>query len=155
MNSEQILQQYLITADERLLKLRELASVMKEFTVALVELDVNALERNTMHLSELCNEVQCLSGNLAELNVKLANAAFETHEKVAGVFPQRRQAEHQQLTAVLSEMRQRARMHSALLRRSARTVQILTNVLATRCLTYCVEPQPRPLTDIACREKRR
>ena len=143
-------QQYLELLERRLATLRLLAADLDESRSAYVTLDLRAMHQHISRQENLCTEIRMLdselrnyeretqrlgrrgrnSPTLGELEAQLdPTSARQLHLLLGG------------LKAIQADVRRLSRVHSELLRRSRRSVNVLLNFLAHYSGTY-----PLPLT---------
>jgi hypothetical protein len=148
MNSD--LQRYLELLERRLVTLRLLATDLDESRSAYVTLDLRAMHRHISHQENLCTEIRMLDAELHDLKVKLtgSTAAGGIPSKLGGLEAQLDPSSDRQLhlmlgglKAIQADVRRLSRVHSELLRRSRRSVNVLLNFLAHYSGTY---PAPVP-----------
>ena len=149
MNSE--LQRYLELLERRLVTLRLLATDLDESRSAYVTLDLRAMHQHISHQENLCTEIRMLYAELQDLKRKLSSptAAGQIPSTLGGLEAQLDPASSRQLRlmlgglkAIQADVRRLSRVHSELLRRSRRSVNVLLNFLAHYSGTYPV-PVPR------------
>ncbi|MDR3675869.1 MAG: hypothetical protein P4N24_10300 [Acidobacteriota bacterium] len=142
-------QRYMELLERRLATLRILATDLDESRSAYVTLDLRAMHHHISHQETLCTEIRLLDAELQDLKGKL------TAMGVAGEMPSLGDIEAQLdpasarqlhlllggLKAIQADVRRLSRVHSELLRRSRRSVNVLLNFLAHYSGTY-----PLPLT---------
>jgi hypothetical protein len=142
MNSE--VQRYLVLLERRLATLRLLATDLDEGRSAYVTLDLRAMHQHTSYQENLCTEIRALDSELNDLKGKLtAVAANEVPAAISGLEAQFDPASARQLhlllgglKAIQADVRRLSRVHSELLRRSRRSVNVLLNFLAHYSGTY-------------------
>ncbi len=148
MKSE--VQRYLVLLERRLATLRLLAADLDESRSAYVTLDLRAMHQHTSHQENLCTEIRTLDSELRDLKAKLSGLAASggippTLGGLEGHFdPTASRQLHLLLgglKAIQADVRRLSRVHSELLRRSRRSVNVLLNFLAHYSGTY-----PLPLT---------
>jgi hypothetical protein len=142
MKSE--VQRYLLLLERRLATLRLLAADLDESRSAYVTLDLRAMHQHTSHQENLCTEIRMLDSELQDLKAKLTGLA------AAGEIPSAASAQFDPtsarqlhlllggLKAIQADVRRLSRVHSELLRRSRRSVNVLLNFLAHYSGTYPV-----------------
>jgi hypothetical protein len=116
--------------EQQLALLREMAGSLSQAKAAVLSSDLAEFESQTARQRSLCQQ----------WNALLAHPAPDAG---GDLLPE--------LTMAASEVRQRLRLHSALLRRARRTNGIFCRVLATSGATYVVPPCPsrlRPATEL-------
>lgn len=131
-------QRYLVLLERRLATLRMLAADLDESRSAYVTLDLRAMHQHTSYQENLCTEIRTLDSELSDLRGKLAGAAGgETTATLSGPEAQFDPTSARQLhlllgglKAIQSDVRRLSRVHSELLRRSRRSVNVLLNFLA-------------------------
>jgi hypothetical protein len=136
MKSE--VQRYLLLLERRLATLRLLAADLDESRSAYVTLDLRAMHQHTSHQENLCTEIRTLDAELHELQGKLTGlAAGELPSGLGGLEAQFDPNSARQLhlllgglKAIQADVRRLSRVHSELLRRSRRSVNVLLNFLA-------------------------
>jgi hypothetical protein len=143
MKSE--VQRYLVLLERRLATLRLLAADLDESRSAYVTLDLRAMHQHTSHQENLCMEIRTLDSELQDLKGKLTGlaAAGELPSTLGGLEAQFDPASARQLhlllgglKAIQADVRRLSRVHSELLRRSRRSVNVLLNFLAHYSGTY-------------------
>lgn len=147
MNSD--VQRYLILLERRLATLRMLAADLNESRTAYVNLDLRAMHQHTSYQENLCTEIRALDSELNELKGKLTeSAAGEATSALSGMETRFDPTSARQLQlllgglkAIQADVRRLSRVHSELLRRSRRSVNVLLNFLAHYSGTY---PVPVP-----------
>ena len=143
-------QRYLELLERRLATLQLLAADLDESRSAYVTLDLRAMHQHISHQENLCAEIRLLDAELQAMKGKLAELA------AAGQIPATRAELEAQLDpasarqlqlllgglkAIQADVRRLSRVHSELLRRSRRSVNVLLNFLAHYSGTY-----PSPIT---------
>lgn len=148
MKSE--VERYLELLERRLETLRLLATDLDESRSAYVTLDLRAMHQHIMHQENLCTEIRMLDSELQNLKVKLKESAArgEMPSSLSRLEAQLDPTSARQLTlllgglrAIQADVRRLSRVHSELLRRSRRSVNVLLNFLAHYSGTY-----PLPVT---------
>lgn len=143
-------QQYLDLLGKRLATLRLLAADLDESRSAYVTLDLRQMHQHTSRQETLCTEVRLLDGELQRMKEKLRTLAIagELPTTLSELEAQLDPASARQLhlllgglKAIQADVRRLSRVHSELLRRSRRSVNVLMNFLAHYSGTY-----PAPLT---------
>ena len=142
MNSE--VQRYLVLLERRLATLRLLATDLDESRSAYVTLDLKAMHQHTSYQENLCTEIRTLDSELNDLKRKLAVVGVnEVPVTMSGLEAQFDPASARQLhlllgglKAIQADVRRLSRVHSELLRRSRRSVNVLLNFLAHYSGTY-------------------
>ena len=132
-------QRYLDLLERRLATLRLLAADLDESRLAYVTLDLRAMHQHIANQENLCTEVRMLDFELQETKRKLtgAAAAGEMPAALSKLEAQLDPASARQLELLLgglkgiqADVRRLCRVHSELLRRSRRSVNVLLNFLA-------------------------
>jgi hypothetical protein len=137
-------QRYLLLLERRLATLRLLAADLDESRSAYVTLDLRAMHQHTSHQENLCTEIRTLDSELQDLKAKLTglSAAGEIPSAAGAQFdPASARQLHLLLgglKAIQADVRRLSRVHSELLRRSRRSVNVLLNFLAHYSGTYPV-----------------
>jgi len=138
-------QRYLELLERRLATLRLLAAGLDEARSAFTDLNLEAMHQHIAHQENLCAEIRLLDTELRALKETLAG---EPHaDRPASEFEALAReldpasARHLQLllsglTAIQSDVRRLNRVHTELLRRSRRSVNVLLNFLANYTGTY-------------------
>ncbi len=148
MNRE--VQQYLELLERRLAILRMLATDLDESRSAYVTLDLRAMHQHISRQENLCSEIRMLDTELQNMKEKLRGlvAAGEMpstlSELEAQLDPMSAAKLHLLmggLKTIQADVHRLSRVHSELLRRSRRSVNVLLNFLAHYSGTY-----PLPLT---------
>lgn len=143
MKSE--VQHYLDLLERRLATLRLLGADLEESRTAYVTLDLRAMHRHNSHQENLCTEIRLLDAELLDQKGKLSGvaAAGEMPSTLGGLESQLDPASARQLQlllgglkAIQADVRRLSRVHSELLRRSRRSVNVLLNFLAHYSGTY-------------------
>ena len=132
-------QRYLELLERRLATLRLLAADLDESRSAYVTLDLRAMHQHIAHQENLCAEIRLLDAELQAMKGKLAElaASGEIPATQAELEAQLDPASARQLQlllgglkAIQADVRRLSRVHSELLRRSRRSVNVLLNFLA-------------------------
>jgi hypothetical protein len=148
MNHE--VQQYLKLLERRLATLRLLAADLDESRSAYVTLDLRAMHQHIARQENLCTEIRLLDTELQNMkgNLRGLVASGEMPSTIGQLEAQLDPMSARQLHLLLgglktiqADVRRLSRVHSELLRRSRRTVNVLLNFLAHYSGTY-----PLPLT---------
>jgi chromosome segregation ATPase len=143
-------QRYLELLEKRLATLRMLATDLDESRAAYVSLDLRSMHQHTARQENLCAEIHMLDSELLSMKESLRNlvAAGEMPATLGELEAQLDPMSARQLhvllgglKAIQSDVRRLSRVHSELLRRSRRSVNVLLNFLAHYSGTY-----PDPLT---------
>ena len=143
MKSE--VQRYVELLERRLATLRLLATDLDESRSAYVTLDLRAMHQHIAHQENLCTEIRLLDAELRELKTKLTGrpSAGEMNPMFHSLDAQLDPTSARQLNlllgglkAIQSDVRRLSRVHSELLRRSRRSVNVLLNFLAHYSGTY-------------------
>jgi len=150
MNRE--VQQYLELLERRLATLRLLASDLDESRSAYVTLDLRSMHQHIARQENLCTEIRLLEAELQNMKEKLRAlaAAGEMPSSLSEIEAQLDPTSARQLhllmgglKAIQADVRRLSRVHSELLRRSRRSVNVLLNFLAHYSGTYPL-PLNRP-----------
>jgi hypothetical protein len=140
-------QHYLELLERRLVTLRLLAADLDESRSAYVELDLRRMHQHISHQENLCAEIRLLDEELNSLGEKLTRPATPggLPSALSELQAQLDPASARQLELLLSglktiqaDVRRLSRVHSELLRRSRRSVNVLLNFLAHFSGTYPV-----------------
>jgi chromosome segregation ATPase len=143
-------QQYLELLERRLTTLRMLAADLDESRSAYVTLDLRSMHQHISRQENLCTEIRLLDSELQNMKEKLRGlaAAGEMPSTLGELEAQLDPLSARQLNLLMgglktiqADVRRLSRVHSELLRRSRRTVNVLLNFLAHYSGTY-----PLPLT---------
>ena len=143
-------QHYLELLERRLATLRMLAADLDESRSAYVTLDLRAMHQHISRQENLCTEIRMLDTELQSMKEKLRGLAATGDipstlgELEAQLDPMSARQLHLLmggLKAIQADVRRLSRVHSELLRRSRRSVNVLLNFLAHYSGTY-----PLPLT---------
>ncbi len=143
-------QQYLELLEKRLATLRLLAADLDESRSAYVTLDLRLMHQHIARQENLCTEIRMLDTELQRMKEKLRVLALsgEMPTTLSELDAQLDPASARQLhlllgglKAIQADVRRLSRVHSELLRRSRRSVNVLMNFLAHYSGTY-----PTPLT---------
>jgi hypothetical protein len=143
-------QRYMELLERRLATLRILATDLDESRSAYVTLDLRAMHHHISHQETLCTEIRLLDAELQDLKGKLTvmGVAGEMPPTLGDIEAQLDPTSVRQLhlllgglKAIQADVRRLSRVHSELLRRSRRSVNVLLNFLAHYSGTY-----PLPLT---------
>jgi len=138
---------YLELLERRLATLRMLAADLDESRSAYVTLDLRAMHQHTAHQENLCTEIRVLDTELQGLRGQITGLAAtgEISLKLSDLEAQLDPASARQLhlllgglKAIQADVRRLSRVHSELLRRSRRSVNVLLNFLAHYSGTYPV-----------------
>jgi hypothetical protein len=138
-------QRYLELLERRLVTLRLLATDLDESRTAYVDLDLRAMHQHISQQENLCTEIRVLDAELKSAREKLADqgAPGELPMAVTQLEAQLDPASGRQLQlllhglkAIQADVRRLSRVHSELLRRSRRSVNVLLNFLAHYSGTY-------------------
>jgi hypothetical protein len=148
MKSE--VQRYLELLERRLATLHMLATDLDESRSAYVTLDLRAMHQHISHQENLCTEIRMLDAEMQSMKGKLTGlaAAGEMPSTLGDLEAQLDPTSARQLhlllgglKAIQADVRRLSRVHSELLRRSRRSVNVLLNFLAHYSGTY-----PLPVT---------
>jgi len=132
-------QQYLELLERRLATLRLLAADLDESRSAYVTLDLRSMHQHIARQENLCTEIRLLDGELQGMKGRLRGlaAAGEMPATLSELEAQLDPRSARQLHLLLgglkgiqSDVRRLSRVHSELLRRSRRSVNVLLNFLA-------------------------
>lgn len=132
-------QQYLGLLERRLATLRMLATDLDESRSAYVTLDLRSMHQHISRQENLCTEIRLLDTELQNMKEKLRGLAAEGEipsslgELEAQLDPMSARQLHLLmggLKTIQADVRRLSRVHSELLRRSRRTVNVLLNFLA-------------------------
>ena len=143
-------QRYLELLERRLATLRLLATDLDESRSAYVTLDLRAMHQHNSHQENLCTEIRLLDAELQNMKERLRGlaAAGEMPSTLGELEAQLDPISARQLHLLLGglkaiqvDVRRLSRVHSELLRRSRRSVNVLLNFLAHYSGTY-----PPPIT---------
>jgi hypothetical protein len=143
-------QQYLDLLERRLATLRMLAADLDESRSAYVTLDLRAMHQHTARQENLCTEIRMLDTELQNMKDRLrglvatGEVPATLDELEAQLDPMSARQLHillGGLKAIQVDVRRLSRVHSELLRRSRRSVNVLLNFLAHYSGTY-----PLPLS---------
>jgi len=138
-------QQYLELLERRLATLRLLAADLDESRSAYVTLDLRSMHQHITRQETLCTEIRLLDAELQNMKEKLRRlaAAGEMPSSLSDLEAQLDPASGRQLhllmgglKAIQADVRRLSRVHSELLRRSRRSVNVLLNFLAHYSGTY-------------------
>jgi hypothetical protein len=144
---KQEVQQYLDLLERRLATLRLLAADLDESRSAYVTLDLRAMHQHIARQESLCTAIRTLDTELQNMKQRLRGlaAAGEMPSTLGEIEAQLDPASARQLhllmgglKAIQSDVRRLSRVHSELLRRSRRSVNVLLNFLAHYSGTYPV-----------------
>jgi len=140
-------QRYLELLERRLTTLRMLAADLDESRSAYVTLDLPAMHRHIVHQESLCTEIRILDSELRDLKEKITGLPLTSGMPAPlGDFDAQFDAASTRqlhlllggLKAIQADVRRLSRVHSELLRRSRRSVNVLLNFLAHYSGTYPV-----------------
>jgi len=143
-------QQYMELLERRLATLRMLAADLDESRSAYVTLDLRSMHQHISRQENLCMEIRLVDAELQNMKEKLRGlaAAGEIPSTLGELEAQLDPMSARQLhllmgglKAIQVDVRRLSRVHSELLRRSRRTVNVLLNFLAHYSGTY-----PLPFT---------
>jgi hypothetical protein len=147
MNMKQAVHRYLELLERRLVALRMLAADLSESKSAYVELDLHAMHQHIAQQENLCTEMRLLDVELKTVREQLADgtgpagtmSAWRTLEAQLDPAAARQlQLLLGGMAAIQEDVRRLSRVHSELLRRSRRSVNVLLNFLAHYSGTYTV-----------------
>jgi hypothetical protein len=150
-------QRYLELLERRLVTLRLLARDLDASRTAYVDLDLRAMHQHISQQEDLCTEIRLLDAELKSVREKLTDpgAPGKLPVAVTQLEAQLDPASGRQLQLLLSglkavqaDVRRLSRVHSELLRRSRRSVNVLLNFLAHYLGTYplhVIRPRGAPL----------
>src|ERR1039458_181004 len=140
-------QPYLELLERRLVTLRLLAADLDASRTAYVNLDLRAMRQHISQQERLCTEIRLLDTELKSEREKLTDQGAPGELLVEGtqLEAQLDPASGRQLQLLLSglkavqaDVRRLSRVHSEMLRRSRRSVNVLLNFLAHYSGTYPV-----------------
>jgi len=143
-------EEYLALLERRLATLHLLAADLDESRSAYVTLDLRAMHQHIARQENLCTEIRLLDAELQGMKDRLRGlvAAGEMPATLGELEAQLDPASARQLHLLLgglkgiqADVRRLSRVHSELLRRSRRSVNVLLNFLAHYSGTY---PLPLP-----------
>jgi chromosome segregation ATPase len=143
-------QQYLELLERRLATLHMLATDLDESRSAYVTLDLRSMHQHIARQENLCTEIRLLDNELQGMKERLRGLAAAGEipatlsELEAQLDPMSARQLHLLLgglKAIQADVRRLSRVHSELLRRSRRSVNVLLNFLAHYSGTY-----PLPVT---------
>ena len=132
-------QHYLELLERRLATLRLLATDLDESRSAYVSLDLRLMHQHISRQENLCTEIRVLDAELQNMKEKLRGlaAAGEMPATLGDLEAQLDPMSARQLhlllgglKAIQADVRRLSRVHSELLRRSRRSVNVLLNFLA-------------------------
>jgi hypothetical protein len=138
-------QHYLELLERRLVTLRLLAADLDESRAAYVNLDLQAMHQHIAHQENLCTEIRLLDAELKNVTEEFTppNMQGELSSSLSKLEAQMDPASARQLhllltglSAIQADVRRLSRVHSELLRRSRRSVNVLLNFLAHYSGTY-------------------
>jgi hypothetical protein len=136
---------YLELLERRLATLRLLATDLDESQSAYVSLDLRSMHQHISRQEHLCTEIRMLDTDLQGMRQKLTGLAVtgEMTSALGELETQLDPASARQLhlllgglKAIQADVRRLCRVHSELLRRSRRSVNVLLNFLAHYSGTY-------------------
>ncbi len=141
------IERYTELLQRRLATLRLLAIDLEESRKAYVNLDLAAMHQHISQQERLCTEIRLLDAELNDLRAKFQGRAAE--DRTSGARGELEgQADLQSnrqlqlllggLQAIQADVRRLSRVHSELLRRSRRSVNVLLNFLAHYSGSYPV-----------------
>jgi len=140
-------QHYLELLERRLTTLQLLATELNESCSAYVTLDLRAMHSHTARQESLCTELRMVDTELQALQERLRTAGVQGLPEIGPAEAQFDPAAARQLHLLLgglkviqADVRRLSRVHSELLRRSRRSVNVLLNFLA-----HCSGTYPTPL----------
>jgi len=142
---KQEVQHYLELLERRLVTLRMLAADLDESRTAYVELDLRAMHQHISNQENLCMEIRLLDAELRSLSEKLTGptTAGDPSSVLSRIEAQLDPQPARQLqllltglAAIQADVRRLSRVHSELLKRSRRSVNVLLNFLAHYSGTY-------------------
>lgn len=136
---EQDIKRCLELFERRLATFRLLAADLDESRAAYVSMDLGAMHRHIARQENLCSEVRAVDSELQDLKRKLSAvaAAGQMPASLGELAAQLDPASARQLQLLMgglktiqADVRRLSRVHSELLRRSRRSVNVLLNFLA-------------------------
>jgi hypothetical protein len=142
---EREVRKYLELLERRLATLRLLATDLDESQSAYVALDLRSMHQHIARQENLCTEIRMLDTELQSMKEKLTGLAatgemgLTLGELEAQLDPASARQLHLLLgglKAIQADVRRLCRVHSELLRRSRRSVNVLLNFLAHYSGTY-------------------
>jgi chromosome segregation ATPase len=145
-------QHYLELLERRLATLRLLATDLDESRSAYVTLDLRSMHHHIARQENLCTEIRMLDAELQNMKERLRSLATAGEmpatlgDLEAQLDPMSARQLHLLLgglKAIQADVRRLSRVHSELLRRSRRSVNVLLNFLAHYSGRYPV-PVPQP-----------
>ncbi len=131
--------------ERRLATLRLLSLDLEESRTVFAHMDLQDIQRHVAHQEDLCAQVRLLDGELKALVVSSAGDSPKKGSSTQLAMPTREldPTSARQLRLLLSglsatqaDLRRLSRVHSELLRRSRRSINVLLNVLAQYSGTY-------------------
>ena len=127
--------QYVELLDQRVSALRQLARQLVDCRPAFVAMDLDGIYRHVGEQEASCRRIRAIDSALrAAAQVRRrASAIRESAELESGI---RIEQLKQDLGEAQAEVRQLNRVHAAMLRRSSRTLAMLTNLLGNYAMTY-------------------
>jgi hypothetical protein len=153
-------QRYLELLERRLVTLRLLAADLDESRSAYVELDLRAMHHHISNQENLCMEIRLLDAELRSVSEQIKGQTTPGEKSP----PLGRLADHLDpksarqlqlllggLAAIQADVRRLSRVHSELLKRSRRSVNVLLNFLAHYSGTYplpVAQLRGRPLSSV-------
>ena len=138
-------QQYLELLERRLATLRLLATDLDESRSAYVTLDLQSMHQHIARQETLCTEIRLLDAELQSMKEELRGLvlAGQMPSSLGDLEAQLDPTSARQLhllmgglKAIQADVRRLSRVHSELLRRSRRSVNVLLNFLAHYSGTY-------------------
>jgi hypothetical protein len=136
---------YLELLERRLTTLRLLATDLQESQSAYVSLDLRSMHQHISHQENLCTEIRMLDAELQNVREKFTGPG-EKGEKLTTLAELEAQLDPTSarqlrlllggLKSIQADVRRLSRVHSELLRRSRRSVNVLLNFLAHYSGTY-------------------
>jgi hypothetical protein len=153
-------QRYLELLERRLVTLRLLATDLDESRSAYVELNLQAMHQHITHQETLCTEIRLLDAELKNVTDTFrppdpsGERASSLNELEAQMDPASVRQLHLLLiglSAIQADVRRLSRVHSELLRRSRRSVNVLLNFLAHYSGNYpaaIARPKRMPLAAV-------
>ena len=134
--------QYVELLDQRVLALRQLARQFIDCRPAFVAMNLDGIYRHVAEQEELCRRIRSIDAALrAAAEIRRKRPAGPALAVASGQGPRFESAARlgqlkHELDEAQAEVRQLNRAHAAMLRRSGRTLAMLTNFLGNYAMTY-------------------
>lgn len=116
---------YLQLMERRLRLIRALTAELRGGIAAITATDVRAMEKRTLEQESICSELASVLGEIKSIKVQVGGASSSCgeHEQLASI--------ERATAAAAQELMYVGHVHSAFIRRSRRSINVLMNVLST------------------------